>query len=92
MNGLEQYKLRYNLPFISAVRAFYKAHEKTGLSYHNWNHCLTTALRAEYLYDHTCFPVSHYELNNVFRNITNSAHKKKLNLQIILNTPKNERR
>lgn len=66
MNGLEQYKLRYNLPFISAVRAFYKAHENTGLSYHNWNHCLTTALRAEYLYDHTCFPVSHYELNNVF--------------------------
>ena len=66
MNGLEQYKLRYNLPFISAVRAFYKAHEKLGLSYHNWNHCLTTSLRAEYLYDNTCFPVSHYDLNEVF--------------------------
>ena len=55
-------ELLENLPFISAVRAFYKANENAGLSYHNWNHCLTTALRAVYLYDTD----SIFEVNNVF--------------------------
>lgn len=58
----DDYTLLNNLPFISAVRAFYKAKENVGLSYHNWNHCLTTALRVVYLYDTD----SVFELNNVF--------------------------
>ena len=62
LNDLDNDRLLENLPFISAVRAFYKAKENVGLSYHNWNHSLTTALRAVYLYDNN----SIYELNNVF--------------------------
>lgn len=39
-----------NLSLIQDIRKFFYQHKNNKVIYHNWNHCLTTGVRAVYLY------------------------------------------